>query len=68
MEPVMAAYRAYLVDTENHIRGVPIVIEAETDEQAVAAAKGFVDGHDVELWRGDKKIACLREKPPSSLT
>jgi hypothetical protein len=60
----MAAYRAYLVDTENHIRGVPIVIEADTDEQAVAEAGRFVAGRDVELWRGDKMLARLTQNDP----
>jgi hypothetical protein len=30
---------------------------------AIAAAKQLVDGHDVELWQRDRKIAEFAQKP-----
>ena len=57
----MAGYRAYIIDLNDHIESVRL-IEADTDEQAREAAKQFVNGLDVELWCGQKKIAHLSGK------
>lgn len=57
----MAAYRAYLIDTEGHIRAAK-EIEADCDERALEVSKQYVDGCDVELWDGDRKIAHLTTK------
>ena len=35
------------------------LIEAADDEQAVEIAKRYVDGHDVEVWDGDRKVSRL---------
>jgi hypothetical protein len=57
----MAVYRAYLMDCEGHITAAE-VIEADCDERALEIAKQYVDGHDVELWDGARKVAHLITK------
>ena len=34
-------------------------IEADTDAEALKAARQFVDGYDVEVWHLDRKIGRL---------
>jgi hypothetical protein len=54
----MPIYRAFLVDGENRIVSFK-AIDAETDEEALRAAKAYVDGCDVEVWYLDRKIGWL---------
>jgi hypothetical protein len=35
----------------------------DTDENATVWAKQLADGHDVELWSGDRLVTRLRGKP-----
>jgi hypothetical protein len=58
MEDAMPLYRAFLVDGENRIVSFKAV-DAETDEEALRAAKQYVDGCDVEVWYLDRKIGWL---------
>jgi len=50
------AYRAFCVDASGRIYRSH-VLDCETDEQAIAEARRFVDGHGVQLWDGSRKIA-----------
>src|ERR1700678_2241956 len=52
----MPTYRAYAVD-ENGAMGPPKVFDCDDDQQAIWKAKASVDGHDVELWNGDRVVA-----------
>jgi hypothetical protein len=61
----MSDYRAYIVGTDGHFKSSETIV-AESDEQALKIAEQFVDGHDVELWQLDRKIAVLRPKNSSS--
>ena len=54
----MGDYRVFLLDARNRVTGVEI-IKAESDEDALALAKQYIDGHDVEIWKGDKSIGRL---------
>jgi hypothetical protein len=33
------------------------------DEAAKTQAKQLVDGHDIELWQRDRKLATFKHKP-----
>jgi hypothetical protein len=56
----MAEYRAYLIGSDGHFYdAVPLV--CETDDEAIEKAKQLVDGHDVEVWQLDRKIAALNK-------
>jgi hypothetical protein len=57
----MQDYRAYIVDRDGHFHS-STVIEAPDDQAAVEAAKPLVDGHDVEVWQRDRRVAILRHK------
>ena len=54
----MNEYRAYLVRPDGRIQSrVDLICEHE--EAAKEKAKRLVDGHDVELWQLDRKIATF---------
>ena len=54
----MDGYYAYIIGADGHvINRVDLAFELEED--AVERAKGLVDGHDVELWQRDRKIATF---------
>ena len=58
----MPEYRAYVVDDDGHfIRALEF--ECVDDEAAKGRAKQLVDGHDVELWQLERKIATFSHKP-----
>jgi hypothetical protein len=52
----MHAYRAYMIRWDGHII-YRVDIECDDDEAAKERAKLLMDGHDVELWDGARKIA-----------
>jgi hypothetical protein len=52
-------YRAYLIDPSGRILGRTDLASAD-EEAAAKEAKQLVDGHDVELWEMDRKIATFR--------
>jgi len=57
----MAEYRAFILEEDGHIdRSVEFL--CPDDEAAKTYARQFVDGHDVELWQGDRKIASFQHK------
>jgi hypothetical protein len=58
----MPTYRAYLIDGDDRVASYK-PIDAETDAEALKAARQLVDGFDVEVWQLDRKIGRLgREK------
>ncbi len=54
----MAEYRAYVVGEGDHIVGFRAYV-CPTDEDAILWAKQLVDGHDIELWSGERFVARL---------
>jgi hypothetical protein len=60
----MPTYRAYMIDRDNRVASYK-PIEADTDAEALKAARQFVDGYDVEVWHLDRKIGRL-ERTKSS--
>src|SRR5258708_1465773 len=54
----MGEYRAYILDEDGHI-SVAIPFLCPDEEAAKKYARQLVDGHDVELWGGDREIAPL---------
>jgi hypothetical protein len=57
-ENIMRTYRAYLIDEDNRVSSYR-PIDADTDADALQAARQFVDGCDVEVWHLDRKIGRL---------
>jgi hypothetical protein len=54
----MPAYRAYLIDKDDRVESFKRV-EADSDEEALEAARQFVDGLDVEVWLLDRMVGRL---------
>jgi hypothetical protein len=54
----MPTYRAYFIDGDDRVVSYK-PIEAETDAEALKAARQFVDGRDVEVWHLDRRIGRL---------
>jgi hypothetical protein len=51
-------YRACIMGWDGHIVSVVDLYSAD-DEAAKERAKQLIDGHDVELWQLDRKIAAF---------
>jgi hypothetical protein len=58
---VVAEYRLYGLDGVNKVSS-GVWIEAEDDDEAVAAAKSMMDGHDCELWQGRRFVRRIRSQ------
>jgi hypothetical protein len=58
----MAEYRAYILSPDGRISKA-VDIFCDDDEAAKEKAKKLVDGHDIELWQRDRKIAKFEHKP-----
>jgi hypothetical protein len=56
---VMPVYRFYSIKKDDHVAGPPVVIEAPTDSEAIAKARQQLDGLDIEIWDGGRKVAYL---------
>ena len=54
----MPTYRAYLIDDDNRVASYQPV-DADTDAEALQAARQLVDGHDVEVWLLDRMVGRL---------
>jgi hypothetical protein len=62
----MPDYRVYIVGSDGHFfNSVPL--ECDDDTEALERAKQLVDGHDIELWQRDRKIARFDRKPKIQL-
>ena len=55
-------YRAYFIGSDGHFIDAKD-IPCKDDETATAAAKQLVDGHEIELWHGNRKVAAFHAKP-----
>ncbi len=54
----MPTYQAFLINGDNRVSSSR-AIDAETDAEALKAARQFVDGCDVEVWYLDRKIGRI---------
>jgi hypothetical protein len=61
----MAEYRAYVIGADGHFYSA-VRFECPGDEEARKEAEKLVDGHDVELWQGARKVAAFQHKHEKS--
>jgi hypothetical protein len=54
----MPEYRVYIVGSDGHFQSAQ-ALECADDDEAARQAERLVDGHDVELWQRDRKIATF---------
>jgi hypothetical protein len=58
----MSEYRAYLIGEDGHFfEAVPLI--CTDDNEASEQAKRLADGHGVELWQRDRKVALFEHTP-----
>ena len=51
-------YRAYVMDHDGHIKASRAFV-CDSDNDATVWAKQLVDGHDIELWSGERFVIRL---------
>jgi len=56
----MQDYRAFILGPDGHVQARVDLIYADDENSAREQAKRLVDGHDVELWQLNRKIARAR--------
>ena len=60
----MLDYRVYLIGSDGHFyNAVPLKLKCTNDDEAIEKARQLVDGHDVELWQLDRKVAAFKSYP-----
>jgi hypothetical protein len=62
MEAQMTNYRVYVLGNDGHIVNA-IQPDCPDDSTAIQTAKKYINGHDIELWQRDRKIAKFDAKP-----
>ena len=56
----MREYRIYsVVTTTNNIKGVPAILVCKDDTEAVKQAKNLLNGLDLEVWDGARKVTRI---------
>jgi len=58
----MDGFYAYIIGPDGHVIN-RVNLAFESEEDAAERAESLVDGHDVELWQRDRKIATFRHQP-----
>ena len=52
----MTDYRVYVIGSDGHFVKA-ILLDCADDRAAMESAKQFINGHDIELWQRDRRIA-----------
>jgi hypothetical protein len=55
-------YQVHTVDKDGSSLNA-IELDCPDDAAAVESAKQFIDGHDIQLWQLDRKVATFEHKP-----
>jgi hypothetical protein len=58
----MQHYRVYIVGVDGRFTK-SIDLSCADDSAAIESAKQLIDGHDIELWQQDRKVAWFGSKP-----
>ena len=58
----MPEYRVYVIGDDGHfMKSEPL--DCADDSIAIESAKQLIDGHDIELWQRDRRIARFDRTP-----
>ena len=52
----MQDYRVYVIGQDGHFARA-IDLSCDDDSAAIVATKALINGHDLELWQRDRRIA-----------
>jgi hypothetical protein len=55
----MPEYRLYTVEHGNQFSGPPVVLQCDSDQDAIAEARKLLDGLDIEVWRDTRMVIRL---------
>jgi hypothetical protein len=55
----MPTYRIYFLDEGAHIARPPVVLDCVDDQEASEKARQYIDGKDLEVWRGNHLIVTF---------
>jgi hypothetical protein len=61
MRALMSDYRAFIIGSDCRIQK-SIELDCADDAEAIEKAKQFVDGHDIELWQRERRVAKFEHK------
>jgi hypothetical protein len=53
-------YRLYKLAKDGHLFGMPDIVEAADDDDAIEKAKLRANGRDLELWDLKRRVAVIR--------
>jgi hypothetical protein len=60
----MPHYRIYKLTNEGHINAMPVTADYDEDREAVEHAKDILNGSDLEVWEGKRRVAVLKSESP----
>jgi hypothetical protein len=55
----MPEYRIFPLTSDNHIKNAPALVVCENDSAALEQAKKMLDGHNLEVWEGTRRVTRL---------
>lgn len=55
-------YRLYTLNKNGKVSGPPRILTCDHDEAALKEARKYVDGHDIEIWRDNKRVGLISSK------
>jgi hypothetical protein len=58
----MSDYRVNVFDRDNHVLK-RVALDCADDNAAIEYAKQYIDGHDIEVWQGERRIARFDTEP-----
>jgi hypothetical protein len=61
----MPFYRVYFIGQDGHFTSVTD-LDCVDDDAAIRFTMRLVNGNDVEVWQGARKLAAFEHKPESS--
>jgi hypothetical protein len=62
----MPDFRVYFIGEDGHFVGVEQLLNV-AEAEALEKARQLLDGHDVEVWQGERQVAVLSKKDGPAL-
>jgi hypothetical protein len=62
----MSDYRVYVIGSDGRFDKA-IHLYCRDDNAAIESAKQFINGHDIELWQRDRRIARFDNRPKDTM-
>ena len=65
----MPDYRIYTLSEDGHIKGAPTLVIFESDQEAIETVRRMLDGNDIDVWQGARRITRLKSihRTPASV-